>query len=134
LKSFIKSLLKIINYKFKIKVNTQVFKTLKLYGSVCLVSESWMLEILKMVFQIRQGAFLDVGMNLGQTLIEVKSIDSNKSYVGFEPNPSCIFYVEELVRINKIKNSKVIPVGLYTTDSLLNLDLYEDNITKLSHV
>ena len=129
LRVYAKSLLRSINYSKSIKVNGVTFKTLKLYGSVCLVSESWMPEILKNIFSVKEGAFLDIGVNLGQTLIEVKSIDLEKKYVGFEPNPSCVFYVEELVKKNRLKNVKIIPVGLWKSDSILTMDLYSDDIT-----
>jgi FkbM family methyltransferase len=129
LRSFVKSIIRSFNYKTKIKINDTKFKSLRLYGAECKVTESWILEILKIIFNIKQGAFLDVGVNLGQTLIEVKSIDPNKAYVGFEPNPACVFYVEELIRINKIRNTQIIPVGLFKSDSILSLDLYDDEIT-----
>ncbi len=61
--------------------------------------------------------------------LEVKSIDPKENYIGFEPNPSCIMYVDELIRVNKLRNCTIVPVGLFTEDKLLNLDLYEDNLT-----
>lgn len=88
-----------------------------------------MIELLKIVFTIRQGAFLDIGVNLGQTLIEVKGVDPEREYVGFEPNSSCVFYVEELIRVNNFSNVKLIPVGLFNEEKILKLDLYDDNIT-----
>lgn len=127
--TLIKKLYRSVNIKYKIKVNGNNFKTQLLYGAVCKIDEPWMIQILVIIFKVKHGGFIDVGMNIGQTLLEVKSIDPDKKYVGFEPNSSCVMYVEELVRINKIKNVKIVPVGLYTTDTLLNLDLYYDDIT-----
>jgi FkbM family methyltransferase len=88
-----------------------------------------MMKLLKMVFELKKGAFLDVGVNLGQTLIMAKSVDQDRFYVGFEPNTSCCFYVEELIRINKFKHALLFPVGLFNKDSIMQLDLYDDDIT-----
>lgn len=61
--------------------------------------------------------------------MEVKSLAPDIPYVGFEPNASCVMYVEELVRLNKFKNVTLVPAGLFTSDTVLNLDLYYDDIT-----
>lgn len=129
LRPFAKRLIRNFNSQKKIEVNGKNFKTLRLYGSICKIEEPWMIELLKIVFTIRKGAFLDIGVNLGQTLIEVKSVDPERVYVGFEPNSSCVFYVEELIRINNFSNVKLIPVGLFNEEKILQLDLYDDNIT-----
>jgi FkbM family methyltransferase len=72
---------------------------------------------------------VDVGVNIGQTLMQVKSLDMNRKYIGFEPNPSCNMFVEELIRVNRFENVVLVPVGLYTEDTLMGLDLYYDDIT-----
>jgi hypothetical protein len=63
--------------------------------------------------KIRGGVFVDVGANLGQTLIEFWLIDSGNSYIGFEPNEACIEYLETLININSLDGCKIIPVGLF---------------------
>jgi len=129
LKDSIKRLLRVFNYQKKIIINNIKFKTLQLYGARCKVEEPFMLKLLKMVFELKKGAFLDVGVNLGQTLIMAKSIDHDRFYVGFEPNPSCCFYVAELIRINRFEDVLLIPVGLFNRDSIMQLSLYDDDIT-----
>jgi FkbM family methyltransferase len=125
----LKSIYRSLNFRQTIRINRKKFRVLHLYGSVCKVQETWMVQVMQLILKIKSGKILDVGMNLGQTLIEAKSIDPEIEYVGIEPNPSCIFYVEELVRINKFKNCRIVPVGLYFCDALLTLNLYEDNLT-----
>lgn len=61
-----------------------------------------MLKILTSLFKLRSGTFLDIGVNLGLTLIKVKSVNADRNYIGFKPNPACVFYIEELKRINKL--------------------------------
>ena len=51
--------------------------------------------------------FVDVGVNVGQTLLELKAVHPNSCYVGFEPNPYCVYYVEELIRANAFRHCQV---------------------------
>ncbi len=89
--------------------------------------EPWMLEILKKLFILREGVFIDVGVNLGQTLIKVKSADPLRRYIGFEPNPVCITYVNKLIEANTFEKCTLIPAGLFTETKILQLNLYQDN-------
>jgi FkbM family methyltransferase len=104
-------------------------KGMKLYDTKSDNSELWMGQILALLFKFKKEAFIDVGVNIGQTLMQVKSLDKQRLYYGFEPNPSCNMFVEELIRINRFENVKLIPVGLFTSNTLLELDLYYDDIT-----
>ena len=54
--------------------------------------EPWMLQNLVQIAEQAEGTFVDVGVNLGQTLLAVKSIGEDWDYLGFEPNPCCLFY------------------------------------------
>jgi FkbM family methyltransferase len=76
------------------------------------VGETWLYRAFAKVLAGRDGAFVDVGINLGQTLIKVKLIDRNRAYYGFEPNPQCAQYVSELISINRFADCTVVPVGL----------------------
>jgi len=89
--------------------------------------ETWMLELLKRVLPKQQGVFVDVGVNLGQTLIKVKSADPARKYLGFEPNPLCISYVSKLIEANSFTDCRVIPAGLYPESQILQLNFYQDN-------
>ena len=64
---------------------------------------------------------MDVGANIGQTLLEVKSIDWNVAYVGFEPNFAAAHFVDELIKVNRMPNCILIAVGLSQTPQLLPL-------------
>ncbi|CAN5669202.1 hypothetical protein BH11BAC3_BH11BAC3_19350 [soil metagenome] len=56
--------------------------------------------------------FIDIGANIGQTLIKVKSINPAIGYTAFEPSISCIHYIENLARLNSIKNFGLYPIGI----------------------
>ena len=63
--------------------------------------------------------FIDVGVNVGQTLLKVKSVNEKIYYIGFEPNPVCVQYVNKLIKINQFIYTSVIPVALFEKTKLL---------------
>ena len=74
---------------------------------------------------MKKGSLIDVGINIGQTLIKLKSIDKDIIYYGFEPNPACIYYAHQLVKVNNFNKVKIFPLGLADSKSLLTL--FADN-------
>src|SRR6185436_11975470 len=47
--------------------------------------EVWLFDALQRVMLERSGAVIDVGVNVGHTLIKVKTADPQRDYIGFEP-------------------------------------------------
>jgi FkbM family methyltransferase len=92
-------------------------------GRKTYVSEPWMSDVLRRLFELKAGAFVDVGVNLGQTLLKVAAIDSGRDYVGFEPNPACVDYAWKLIEKNNLPYT-VIPAGLSAETTLLNLQMF----------
>jgi FkbM family methyltransferase len=82
--------------------------------------EHWIESVIAALLPKVQGAFLDVGVNIGQTLLKVKRHDRARQYYGFEPNPLCVFYVEALIDANGW-DAHVIPVGLGDKPSVAKL-------------
>ncbi|HEX8534429.1 MAG TPA: FkbM family methyltransferase [Allosphingosinicella sp.] len=74
----------------------------------------------------RQGAFVDVGANLGQTLVSVLSIDPQRQYVGFEPQIMCCAFLTQFVADNGLSNVKIMPLALSNRYSVL--DLHASNL------
>ncbi|MFO0012771.1 MAG: FkbM family methyltransferase [Planctomycetota bacterium] len=94
------------------------------------LSEPWMTELLqktKPMFASDSALFMDVGANIGQTLIKLRSVLPNMPYVGFEPNPTCVFYMNALVRANDFRSVEVFPFGLSDVPAILSLHLYSDH-------
>jgi FkbM family methyltransferase len=83
--------------------------------------EAWLFNIIKESLENKPGAFIDVGVNIGQTLLKVKTINASNDYIGFEPNPTCCFYVNDLIKFNELKNCKLIPVGLSDKAAVVKL-------------
>lgn len=48
----------------------------------------------------RSGTFVDVGANVGQTLLLASSIDPHLNYLGIEPNFECCAALSRLIRLN----------------------------------
>jgi FkbM family methyltransferase len=60
----------------------------------------------------RSGAFLDVGVNIGQTLYNVLSIDPRREYYGFEPLVGCCDDIVRFAALNGLRNVHLLPIGL----------------------
>lgn len=105
-----------------IKIQDRKIKIPVILGLSCKLTETWMISLLNNILKQKEGAFLDIGVNLGQTLIKVKGIELKREYIGFEPNPTCVFYTKELIKNNKFENCTILPVGLFTEDNVLSLE------------
>ncbi|WP_296722710.1 FkbM family methyltransferase [Erythrobacter sp.] len=97
-------------------------------GRKTYISELWMADLIAALLRQRNGAFVDVGANLGQTLLKVAALEPDREYLGFEPNPACADYLFELVRLNKLHHI-VIPAGLGPSTAVLKLNLYREEST-----
>lgn len=51
----------------------------------------WKIDLFKRILSVKKGDFIDIGVNVGQTLLNINSIDINSGYIGFEPNSNCVF-------------------------------------------
>ncbi len=90
------------------------------------LSEKWMIDLLKLILPEVKGSFVDVGVNTGQTLLKIKSVHPNMSYIGFEPNPYCVNYINALQRANNFEQMDIYPIGLSAKTSVLDLNFYDD--------
>lgn len=71
-----------------------------------------MLGVLAVARSMFEGTFVDVGMNVGQTLLAVRATDASWEYIGFEPNPRSWLAASELVAANGFERCTIVPVGL----------------------
>jgi FkbM family methyltransferase len=86
-----------------------------------------MIDILRGLRPLFNGHFIDVGVNIGQTLIKVNAVFSDVNYIGFEPNPSCVHYVYELLRINKLEGYQIFPLGIGNKSEVLKLNFFSSD-------
>lgn len=78
--------------------------------------------------------FVDVGVNVGQTMLRLKTLYPESDYLGFEPNSTCASYVQKLIKINKFKNCTIHNVGLSTKVEIMQLEKDSDTDSRASVV
>jgi len=113
---------------YREKVDGKSFVIPIINGRKTYVSEPWMSVVLRRLLEKKGGAFIDVGVNLGQTLLKVAAIDPSRKYIGFEPNPACVDYAWKLIEKNKLPFT-VIPAGISADTTLLNLEMFRSDDT-----
>ena len=113
---------------YKETIDGRAFVIPIINGRKTYASEPWMSEVIRRLFQLKEGGFLDVGVNLGQTLMKVAAIDPDREYVGFDPNPACVDYAWKLIAKNDLPYT-VIPAGVSSETTLLNLEMFREDDT-----
>lgn len=135
IKSVLKKIASFFNFTLSIRLSGNYFRIPILgglgYGNFKM-EEKWMLVIIKNLLKIESSKFVDVGANIGQTLLKLRSVDEDIHYIGFEPNASCNHYLQRLIKRNAIKNVRILPVGISTKTEIGALHFYEDNVTDSS--
>lgn len=66
----------------------------------------------KLGINIKDTMIIDVGANVGQTMLSVKAAYPNIEYIGFEPNPVCVNYLNKLIRVNRFQHARIFPFAL----------------------
>lgn len=75
-------------------------------------------KVLALMLEIKEGYVLDVGANVGLWLVSLRTINTQTKYLGFEPNPVCHCYLQEIINENKFKNSRIVPLALSDSEAL----------------
>lgn len=83
--------------------------------------DRWRPALFRRLASLVPGTFVDIGANLGQTLLDAREAMPNEAYVGFEPNPVCVDYLSELIDANGMANCTIIPVGVSDHDGIVTL-------------
>lgn len=94
-----------------------------------LTGERFLHDILVYFLPRLSGVVVDVGVNLGQTLCKVKLAEPDRPYFGFEPNPACHAYLEELVRANRWIGVSLFPCGISDRVSIMPLHVSDNDST-----
>lgn len=88
-------------------------------GSHATLHEEYLFNHYKNILQ-QADTFLDIGANLGQTIIKIKTLKSELNYYAFEPSIFCVNYITNLIQINGLKNIEVFPIGLSNENNVLD--------------
>jgi FkbM family methyltransferase len=84
--------------------------------------DNWKSQIIRQILEVSDGDFIDVGANVGQTLIDFYSVGMARRYIGFEPNPSSYASLRAFTTENSFDSCTILPIGL--SDGLHVLNLY----------
>jgi FkbM family methyltransferase len=90
-------------------------------------ASSWLVDLLKKMHGGKAVTIFDVGVNLGQTMLGIKTLEKKDiKYIGFEPNPVCIYYLENLINYNDFKDCQIIPAALSSKSDILSFIVSSD--------
>jgi FkbM family methyltransferase len=122
-----------LNNPYNLIINDKnIIVPLDIQGSLpnLFLGKSWKVKIISQFSNTSTGTFIDIGANLGQTLIEFwiantfrNQSDSTlkNSYIGFEPNQTCVQYLNSIIDLNALQGYEIIPVGLFNESKSLSL-------------
>lgn len=113
---------RLVNYTVPVRLRAARFRIL-VWGGMELrgITETANTKVIAHYANLRPGAVLDVGANLGQTLLNVCATHATQPYFGFEPNPACVAYLNQIIAINRLQGCTIVPVGLSEKAGLLRL-------------
>lgn len=111
-----------VNFSVKVSLNSRRF-TIPVHGATgFFLEDDWMNRLLsRLLPEQADSGFIDVGANLGQTLLQVVSLRPEIFYVGFEPNVRAAHYVSDLIEENGLSRSCVLPVALSSEQKIVKL-------------
>jgi len=69
-----------------------------------ILKREWLDSLIDLFVNEENKTFIDVGVNIGQTLIRLKTTCPEIKYIGFEPNSTCTAYTQRLVKLNNFSN------------------------------
>ncbi len=96
------------------------------------IQENWLGKMIR-ALDLKSGeTFVDVGVNLGQTLLQLRSVNEQVRYAGFEPNGACCSYVEKLIAVNGLKACTLHEVALSDKEALVDFEFDSDTDPRAS--
>jgi FkbM family methyltransferase len=99
------------------------------------MDELWMIDLFKKLELNSTDQLLDVGANVGQTLLKWKSVYPQNGYIGVEPIPACRYYLETISGLNNFKDCKFSHKALFNSTGRKNLNFhYNDNTDRTATV
>ena len=113
-----------LNYRENIEIGGQNYRASGVFPNRLALNnkhEKWLDEAFSAALKSKDGAFIDVGANTGQTLLKVLSIDHTREYVGFEPQLDCSFSISQFISQNSLNSHTILPIGLSDRTGVLQL-------------
>jgi FkbM family methyltransferase len=121
-KQTVKDVTRHVNFTRAVTFNNRQFKIPVInnigLSNFTIEDDDWFFQLVKSIQMPAGSCFIDVGVNVGQSLIAFRSHRDNP-YYGFEPSPHCAFYLNKLIKMNNLRDVHVLPVGLSSTAEIL---------------
>lgn len=73
---------------------------------------TWKSHAIAAILRHRAGLFVDVGANVGQSLLDYLWAARPSRYIGFEPNLLCARHLQNLIALNRLTSCEAIPAAL----------------------
>jgi FkbM family methyltransferase len=83
--------------------------------------EPWLDGVLRAALSCGDGVFIDVGANIGQTMLKLLSIDRGREYLGFEPQVTCSSVMQKFIHDNDLMHHTILPIGLSDETKVVKL-------------
>lgn len=81
----------------------------------------WKTWLIDRLLGHRPGLFVDVGANIGQTLLDYAASAHRHGYVGFEPEASAVEQIQRVIAANGLDDCRIVPAALSDRDAPLEL-------------
>lgn len=99
------------------------------------MDELWMIDLFKRLDLKPTDQLLDVGANVGQTLLKWKSVYPQNTYIGIEPIPACRYYLETISKLNKFTDCRFSQRALFDSKGRKNLNFhFNDNTDRTATI
>lgn len=99
------------------------------------MDEFWMLDLFNSWGMSENDTLLDVGANVGQTLLKWKSANPNGGYIGVEPLPDCYHYLHDLSTQNNFRNVFLYKCALSNVNGKCQLTMhFKDNTDRTATI
>jgi FkbM family methyltransferase len=82
---------------------------------------SWKSDLLARLVQGNRPIIVDIGANMGQTLLEVFATHPDARYVGFEPILPCVGYLASVIEANKWETAAILASALAAEEGVIAL-------------
>jgi len=111
----------------QIKLGDRAYRTTGIFANELALQElggrfePWLEPVYQTVLKCREGAFVDVGANVGQTMLRILALDMTRRYVGFEPQPWGCSLIQSFIEENSLKHHTILPLGLSNRSHLVKL-------------
>lgn len=93
-----------------------------------MMDELWMIELFKLLKISSNKYLIDVGANVGQTLLKWKAVYPESACYCFEPHHECVSYLNKLVSSNNINDCVIINAALWNEEKTTFLNLHFDEL------